>query len=76
MLLRIAIGLFFICSFSGCSKENIARPYGFLNLRVEGYEDDIKWENVSGIWIDTLGKLEMEATSYFFDRCTIQLENV
>lgn len=76
MLLWIAIGLFLIGNFSGGSKENVTRPYGFLNLRVEGYDEDIKWESVSGVWIDSLGKLDMEATSYFFDRCTIHLENV
>ena len=76
MLLRIAIGLFLIGNLSGCSKENLTKSYGFLHLRIEGYEEDIKWESVSGMWIDSLGKLDMEATSYFFDRCTIHLDNV
>ena len=76
MLLRITTGLFLIWNFSGCTQENIERAYGFLDLRVEGYDEDIKWESVSGIWIESLGKLDMEATSYFFDRCTIHLENV
>jgi hypothetical protein len=76
MLLRIAIGLFLFSSYISCSKEGITKPYGFLNLRVEGYEEDIKWESISAKWIDTLGRADLEATSYYFDRCQIRLTNI
>lgn len=68
MLLRIAIGLFVVRSFLSCSKEAITKPYGFLNLRVEGQEEDIKWETVTALWIDSSGNADIEATSYYFDR--------
>ncbi len=76
MLLRIAIGLFVVCSFLSCSKEAIIKPYGFLNLRVEGQEDDIRWETINSKWIDSSGNADIEATSYYFDRCTIKLRNI
>ena len=76
MLLRIAIGLFLISNFLSCSKESITKPYGFLNLRVEGQEEDLKWETITATWIDTLGNADMEAASYYFDKCTIRLKNI
>lgn len=76
MLLRIAIGVLLFCNFLSCSKESITRPYGFLNLRVEGYEEDIKGETVRGTWIDSLRNADLEATSYYFDRCKIHLQNI
>ena len=76
MLLGIAIGLLLFCNFLSCSKESITRPYSFLNLRIEGYEEDVKWETVRGTWIDSLGNANLEATSYYFDRCKIHLENI
>jgi hypothetical protein len=76
MLLRIAIALFIVSSLLGCSKESIVKPYSFLNLRVEGQEEDIKWETITSNWIDTLGKADVEATSYYFERCTIHLNNI
>ena len=75
MLLRIVIALFVITNLISCSKEGMSRPYGYLNLRVEGQEEDIKWESITAKWIDTLGTADMEATSYYFDRCTINLKN-
>ncbi|ODT52297.1 MAG: hypothetical protein ABS68_09310 [Niastella sp. SCN 39-18] len=68
--------MFLICNLLGCSKENITKPYGFLNLRIEGQEEDIKWETVIAKWIDTLGNADLEATSYYFDRCNIHLKNI
>ena len=76
MLLRIAIGLLLVSNFLSCSKEIMTKPYGFLNLRVEGWEEDIKWETVKGTWIDSLGNVDLEATSYYFDRCNIRLRNI
>lgn len=78
MLFRIAIGLLLISNFLSCSKESVSitKAYGFLNLRVENYEEDIKWETVSGTWIDSLGNADLEATAYYFDRCDIHLRNV
>lgn len=76
MLIRIAIGLFLFCNISGCSKEGITKPYGFLNLRVENQEENIKWETVTATWIDSLGNADLEATSYYFDRCNIHLKNI
>lgn len=76
MLLRIAIGLLLFCNFLSCSKESITKPYSFLNLKVVGYEEDIKWETISGSWIDSLGNVDLEATSYYFDRCKIHLKGI
>jgi hypothetical protein len=76
MLLKIAIGLLLISNFLSCSKESITKPYGFLNLLVENQEEDIKWETITGTWIDSLGNADLEATSYYFDRCTIRLRNI
>ena len=76
MLLRIAIGLLLISNFSSCSKERITKPYGFLILRIENAEEDIKWETVTGTWLDSTGNADLEATSYFFDRCNIHLKNI
>ena len=55
MLLRIAIGLFVICHLLNCSKEGVTKSCGFLNLRVEGEEEDIRWESITSEWIDSLG---------------------
>lgn len=78
MLLRIAIGLLLISSFLSCSKGSvgITKAYGYLNLRVENAEEDIKWETVSGTWIDSLGNADLEAAAYYFDRCNIHLRNI
>lgn len=76
MLFRIAIGLLLFCNFISCSKESITKPYGFLNLRVQGQEEDIKWESIKSVWIDSLGTAELEASSYYFDRCKIHLEGI
>ena len=76
MLLRFVIGLFVISSFLSCSKDYIVNPYGFLNLRVDGHEENIKWETILSRWIDTAGTIDLEATSYYFDRCNIHLKNI
>jgi hypothetical protein len=76
MVKRIAIGLLVAISFISCSKEHITRPYGYLNLRVEGQEEDIKWETITSKWIDSLGNADIEATSYYFDRFAIHLQNI
>ncbi|HUC82594.1 MAG TPA: hypothetical protein VMR70_16930 [Flavisolibacter sp.] len=76
MLFKIAIGLLLISNVLSCSKENITKPNGFLNLRVQGQEEDIQWESIKGTWIDSLGNVELEASSYYFDRCKIQLQGV
>jgi hypothetical protein len=76
MLFRIAIGLLLISNFLSCSKENITKPYGFLNFRVEGQEEDIKWESIKGVWIDSLGNADLDPSSYYFDRCKIHLEGI
>lgn len=76
MLLRTVIALLIVSSLLGCSKESIVKPYSFLNLRVEGQEEDIKWETITGSWTDTLGTANIEATSYYFDRCTIKLKSI
>ncbi len=76
MLLRFVIRLFVITSFLSCSKEHIVKPYGFLNLRVEGQEENIKWETILSQWIDTAGTIDLDATSYYFDRCNIHLKNI
>lgn len=76
MLFRIAIGLLLIINFLGCSKEGITKPYGFLNLQVQGQDENIRWETIKGIWIDSLGNADLEATSYYFDRCKIHFEGI
>lgn len=76
MLLRIAIGLLLFCNFLSCSKESITKPYGFLNLRVENQEEDIKWETITSSWIDSLGNVDLEGNNYYFDRCKIHLKGI
>lgn len=76
MLLRFVIRLFVITSFLSCSKEYTAKPYGFLNLRVDGQEENIKWETILSQWIDTAGTIDLDTTSYYFDRCNIHLKNI
>ena len=71
----IAIFLFFFGS-SGCIKEDISKPYGFLHLRVGDNEEVIWWESIKVNWNDSLGSAYLEATSYFFDECRIQLKNI
>jgi hypothetical protein len=44
-------------------------------LRVEVQEEDIKSEIFTSNWIATLGSADVEAASYFFVRCTINLKN-
>ena len=39
---RIYKVIIVVISFISCSKEHITRPYGYLNLRVEGQEEDIR----------------------------------
>lgn len=70
------IGLCVLCGLLYCNKEDPGRPDSFLNLKVEGQEGNIVWKTVTGEWNNSLGQADLEATSHYFDRCTIQLENM
>ena len=63
---KVVIGLLLFCNAISCSKESITKPYGFLNLRIQGQEEDIKWESIKGVWIDSLRTAESGATGYLF----------
>ncbi|MCA0398826.1 MAG: hypothetical protein LCH51_15605 [Bacteroidetes bacterium] len=76
MLFRIAIGLLVLSNLTNCSKDDIFKPYSILNLRIEGYEEDLRWESVAGTWNKSTGKITLDASSYFFDHCTIYLLNI
>jgi hypothetical protein len=73
MLLKIAIGLIVLSSLANCSKDGIFKPYSVLNIRMEGYEEDIRWESVAGTWNKSTGKVTLDASSYYFDHCTLYL---
>ena len=76
MLVRIAIGLLVLSNLTNCSKDDISKPYSTLNLRVEGYEEDIRWESVAGTWNISTGKVTLDASSYYFDHFTLCLLNI
>lgn len=65
-----------ITSITDCTKVQVTKPYSYLNLRVEGQEDDIRWETIIGTWTDSLGNADLEATSYYFDRCNIHIKSI
>lgn len=76
MQMRILTVLFASISLLSCNKQDIAKPQSFLNLKIEGADDAIRWETVTSKWVDSLGYAELNATSYSFDRCTISLRNI
>jgi hypothetical protein len=49
----------------GCNKDGKVKLYCFFNLRVEGQEEDIKWEIITSNWIDTLGSAHVEPPVIF-----------
>ncbi len=76
MVSRIVIGLCVMISFFGCSKENLSEPYDYLYLKVEGQEEEIRWETTNAKWDSSSGTFDLEAIGYNFDRCRIKLENI
>src|SRR5918993_2429242 len=63
-------------SFLSCKSEFTVRPYGYLNLKVEGQEEPIRWEVIVSKWTNHSGEAELEASGYAFDHCTIHLDHV
>ena len=43
---------------------------------MEGQEEDTRWETITFKWLDSLGIADLEASSYYFDHCSIHLENI
>lgn len=43
---------------------------------MEGYEEDIRWESVAGTWNNSAGKVTLDASSYYFDHCTLYLLSI
>lgn len=70
----------FVCGLSAalttCSKESGFKPYAYLNVRQEGFEEDAKWETVSGTWIDSLKNADLTATGYYFGSCELHLQQI
>lgn len=75
MKVLIYISFLFVIVIS-CKKEVNKKPESFLVLGLQGQEEDIRWEAITSNWNDSLGIAEMEATSYYFDRCIIHFKNI
>ena len=71
----IGITLLLLAQLS-CSKEGLPKLYSYLNLRVEGEEDNIVWEDIRGSWFDSIGKVELIANGYYYDGFTMNLKNI
>lgn len=68
--------LLFCILFLGCSKSAFKKPYGYLELRMEGREESVKWQEITGNWNDSSRKMTIEANGYGAEQCTINLERV
>jgi hypothetical protein len=59
-----------------CSKDHVLRPYSYLYLRVEGHDEDIWWDAVTGQWTSNNGTLEMEGEGIYFDQFRLRLKDI
>ncbi|CAN5544135.1 hypothetical protein BH10BAC3_BH10BAC3_13000 [soil metagenome] len=75
MKVLIYVSFLFVIVIS-CKKEVNKKPESFLVLGLQGQEEDIRWEAITANWNESVGIAEMEATSYYFDRCIIHFRNI
>lgn len=62
--------------FPCCNKVIQDRPYPFVELRVEGDDENIWWDVTTGEWDVGTGNLTIEAEGYAFEHFQLQLDNI
>lgn len=69
--------LVLFCIFSlGCSKGAFKKPYAFVELRLDGREESVQWQDITGNWDNSTGRTTIEASGYGTEQCTVDLEQV
>src|SRR5690348_11179452 len=68
--------LFAVINLSGCRKEVLPKPAVFLDMQIAGDEEAIGWETITSKWDDSNSTLDLEASGYSFDNCSIHLRNI
>lgn len=68
--------LLFSSGTFSCGKEQVLRPYTFLQLHVFGSEEDVVWDGVSASWNANTGAFELDAVGIKHDHCRIRLTDL
>lgn len=72
----IGFSVFAWLLFPGCSKNAQDRPFPFVELRVQGDEENIRWDDTRGEWDVGTGNLTIEAEGIYLELFQLNLDNI
>lgn len=75
-MLRFIGVLILIIAVCGCDKGVPGKSYDYLNLRIEGEEQDVPWEHLTSFWDHNNRTLEIRTSGYQQRKFDLVLTNI